>query len=169
MIIRKESEEEFNQIYDLVKIAFQTAQVTNGDEQNFVSKLRASENYIPGLALVAEENGKLVGHMMLTRAYIINDDHRHEVLYLAPISVALEYRRKGIGSELIKESFRLARNMGHTAVVLVGDPAYYHRFGFKPAITFGIKPKMEIPDEYVMACELVSGALKGISGVTDCF
>jgi putative acetyltransferase len=169
MIIRKESEEEFNQIYDLVKIAFQTAKVSSGDEQNFVNKLRASGNYIPELALVVEENGKLIGHMMLTRAYIINDDRRHEVLYLAPISVALEHRSKGIGSELIKESFRLARNMGHTAVVLVGDPAYYHRFGFKSAITFGIKPKMEIPDEYVMACELVPGALNGISGVTDCF
>lgn len=169
MIIRKESEEEFNQIYDLVKIAFQTAKVSNGDEQNFVNKLRASGNYIPELALVAEENGKLIGHMMLTKAYIINDDHRHEVLYLAPIAVALEYRSKGIGSELIRESFRLARNMGYTAVVLVGDPAYYNRFGFKSAITFGIKPKMEIPDEYVMACELVPGALNGISGVTDCF
>lgn len=106
---------------------------------------------------------------MLTRAHSINNDHQHAVLYLAPISVPLEDRCKGIGSALIKESFRRARNMGYTAVVLVGDPAYYHRFGFKSAITFGIKPKMEIPDEYVMACELVAGALKGISGVTDCF
>lgn len=57
MIIRKESEEEFNQIYDLVKIAFQTAQVTNGDEQNFVNKLGANtlilphvpDNFFPGI------------------------------------------------------------------------------------------------------------------------
>jgi len=91
------------------------------------------------------------------------------VLYLAPIAVVLEHRNKGTGSKLIKESFRLARNLGYTAVVLVGDPEYYHRFGFKSAITYGIKSQMDIPNEYVMACELVPGALKGISGVTDCF
>ena len=167
MIIRKETEKEFNQIYDLVKVAFQTAKVSNGKEQDFATELRGSGNYIPELALVAEEDGKLIGHIMLTKTYITTGDSKFEALLIAPISVLLEYRNKGVGSELINESFRLAKKLGYTVVVLVGDPAYYHRFGFRSAVNFGIKHTPEIPDEYVMACELVPNVLNGFSGKID--
>jgi GNAT superfamily N-acetyltransferase len=56
----------------------------------------------------------------------------------APSSIALAYRNGGVGSELIKASFKLAKEMGYNSVFLVGDPALYHRFGFKAAINFGI-------------------------------
>jgi predicted N-acetyltransferase YhbS len=168
VIIRRETSEEFPQIYDLVKVAFQTAKVSNGKEQDFVNTLRGSGNYIPELALVAEEDGKLVGHIMLTKTYIVNGSHRFEALLLAPISVVLGYRNRGIGSQLIKESFRLATEMGYTSAFLVGDPSYYHRFGFRSTADFGIKPRSAIPDENVMACELVPNALCGISGTMDC-
>lgn len=72
MIIRRETSEEFPRIYALVKTAFQTAKVADGNEQDFVSQLRAGGGYIPELALVAEENGSLIGHIMLTR---INAEH----------------------------------------------------------------------------------------------
>jgi putative acetyltransferase len=139
MIIRPEDPEQFPRIYDLVKIAFQTAKVSNGKEQDFVNQLRSSRNYIPELALVAEENGQLVGHIMFTRTNIVNGGNRFEILLLAPVSVALVYRNRGIGSKLIKEGFRLAGEMGYSSVILVGDPAYYHRFGFKASVEFGIK------------------------------
>jgi predicted N-acetyltransferase YhbS len=168
MIIRRETPEEFSRIYDLVKIAFQTAKVTNGKEQDFVNQLRDSGNYIPELALVAEEDDKLIGHIMLTKTHITSDKSKFETLFLGPISVALEYRNKGIGSKLITESLKLAKKMGYASVVLVGDPAYYHRFGFKAAINFGIRHAQNIPSENVMACELVPKALQGISGTMDC-
>ncbi|WP_027368616.1 GNAT family N-acetyltransferase [Desulfocurvibacter africanus] len=169
MVIRRETEAEFPQIYDLVKVAFQTAKVSNGKEQDFVNQLRSGGNYIPELALVAEENGQLVGHIMLTKAHVVDGETKFETLLLAPISVALEYRNRGIGSALIKESFRLAKARGYTSVLLVGDPAYYHRYGFRTAAGFGIKPTHPIPDENVMACELAPNALRGVSGTTDCF
>lgn len=164
MIIRRETEKDFTQIYDLVKTAFQTAKVSNGKEQDFVNNLRISRNYIPELALVAEESGKLVGHIMLTTIYIYNGNSKYEILYLAPVSVVLEKRNSGIGSKLIDESFRLAKEMNFTSVILVGDPAYYTRFGFKPAISWNIRNTNNIPDEYVMACELISGSLSGAEG-----
>lgn len=169
MVIRRETPEEFAEIYDLVKVAFQTAKVSDGKEQDFVNHLRSSGNYIPELALVAEEDGKLIGHIMLTKTNIVNGDNKFEALLLAPISVALEYRNRGVGTGLIKESFKLAKEKGYTSVLLVGDPAYYHRFGFKTAVDFGIKHSHDIPDEYVMACELVADALGGISGTTTDF
>ena len=169
MLIRRETPDEFSQIYDLVKVAFQTAKISNGKEQDFVNQLRSSGNYIPELALVAEENDKLIGHIMLTKTYIVNKKNKYETLLLAPLSVALEYRNKGVGSGLIREDFKLAAEMGYTSVLLVGDPAYYHRFGFKSAVDFGIRHTLDIPDENVMACELVPNALHGINGTTTDF
>jgi predicted N-acetyltransferase YhbS len=168
VIIRRELPEEFAQIHDLVRVAFQTAKVSNGDEQNFVSQLRSQANYIPGLALVAEEDGKLIGHIMLTKTQVHSGDSMFEMLYVAPLSVVLEHRNQGVGSRLIQESFRLAKEMGYMSVLLVGDPAYYHRFGFRAAVDFAIHHQLHIPDENVMACELDPGALHGVSGTVDC-
>jgi putative acetyltransferase len=164
VIIRREKPEDFPRIYDLVKIAFETAQVSSGDEQNFVNRLRDGGNYIPELALVAEEDGELIGHIMLTNTVIGIDGGEFPTLLLGPISVVLEHRNKGVGSRLIEESFEIARDLGHEAVVLVGNPAYYHRFGFKTAADFGIRNANGIPDEYVMACELVPNALDAVHG-----
>ncbi|HAX91829.1 MAG TPA: N-acetyltransferase [Rhodospirillaceae bacterium] len=169
MLIRPEKETEFPAIYDLVKIAFQTAKMTNGDEQNFVDRLRASGNYIPDLALVAEEEGKLIGHVMLTKTCIETAGGQFSLLLLAPVSVVLERRNQGIGAQLIEESFRLAKALGHTAVIVVGDPAYYTRFGFSSCGHFNIGNADKIPDEYVMVCELIPSALKDISGTIPTF
>lgn len=169
MIIRRETEKDFGEIYDLVRVAFQTAKVSDGKEQDFVNQLRSGGTYIPELALVAEENGTLVGHVMLTKASVADGEDRHEVLLLAPIAVILERRRAGIGSALVSESFRLAREMGYTSVFLVGDPAYYHRFGFRSVAEFGVTYNLDIPVENVMACELVPNALENVRGKIDCF
>ena len=83
---------------------------------------------------------------------------------LAPLSVALEYRKRRIGSKLVKKSFELANNLGYKAVFVVGDPAYYSRFGFKSSVLFGIKHVPPIPDQYVMFHELSTGALAGVTG-----
>ncbi len=162
--VRQEQQGDFKLIYDLVKVAFATARVSNGQEQDFVEKLRDSENYIPELALVAEEDQKLIGHIMLTKSHISDRGSQQKTLLLAPISVVLEYRNRGVGSRLISRSFELARDMGHKSVFLVGDPAYYRRFGFRKSVEYGIKCPDDIPEEYVLACELVPGALSGISG-----
>ena len=164
MFIRQETPQEHDQIHDLVKVAFQTAKVSNGKEQDFVDQLRNSGNYIPDLALVAEENEILIGHIMLTKKSIATNNTEIETLLLAPLSVVLEYRNKGVGSRLIKKSFDLARLLGYKSVCLVGDPTYYHRFGFRCSSDFGIKPENDIPSQYVLACELAPNSLQGING-----
>jgi len=165
LIIRPEKSSEFQAIYDLVKAAFQTAKVANGNEQNYVDKLLASSNYIPELALVAEEGAKVVGHIMLTKTYVTSVVSKFEALLLATISVALEYRNRGIGSKLVKASFDLAKNLGYRNVFVVGDPAFYIRFGFKSSALFGIKHVPAIPDQFVMVYELSAGGLVGVAGV----
>ena len=73
MIIRQETEKDFKEIYNLVKIAFETAKVSNSKEQDYVSELRAGKNYIPELALVAEQEDRIIAHIMLTKFYIQTD------------------------------------------------------------------------------------------------
>lgn len=164
MIIRQEKPSEFPAIYQFVKVAFETGKVATGNEQDYVDKLRASGNYIPELALVAEEDQKIVGHIMLTKTYVTTGNGRFEALLLAPLSVALEYRNRGVGSKLVEASFSLAKKLGFRAVFVVGNPAYYGRFGFKSSVLFGIKHVPFIPDQYVMAYELSPGALAGVNG-----
>ena len=145
MLLRQEQEAEFPAIYDLVKTAFETARVSNGDEQNFVERLRAGGNYIPELALVAEEEGKLIGHIMLTRTFVETAAGRQPLLLLGPLAVVLERRSQGLGGRLVQEALRLAQARGHTAVVLVGDPAYYSRFGSSRPVILGLPTPMGFP------------------------
>jgi putative acetyltransferase len=164
MIIRQEKPSDFQNIYALVKTAFETAKVADGNEQDYVGKLRASGNYIPQLALVAEEDGKLVGHIMLTETFVTTATSKFGALLLAPLSVALQYRKRGIGSALVEQSLQLARNMGYLAVFVVGDPEFYGRFGFKSSVHFGVKHVPAIGDQYVMVRELSVGVLAGVAG-----
>ena len=164
MKIRQEKPSDFQDIYDLVKVGFQTAEMSNGTEQDYVIKLRDSGNYIPELALVAEENAKLIGHIMLTKTYVSCADSKIKALLLAPLCVAIEHRNLGIGSKLVVEGLKLAKNLGYTTVFVVGNPLFYSRFGFQSSVHFGIKHVPMIPDQFVMVNELSMGALTDVVG-----
>lgn len=166
--IRPVEEKEYPVVYDLIKTAFETAKVKDGDEQDFAERLRKGGNYIPGLELIAVQDEKLIGHVMLTELDVTQSDgSKYKALLLAPLSVLMEYRNKGVGASLIWEACRLADEMGYGAIFLCGDPAYYVHFGFMPTTSYGISNAQGFPDENVMVCELKPGALKGISGVID--
>lgn len=153
LIIKHEEKKDFNQIYHFIEEAFKTADISDGDEQNFVNTLRQSENYIPELALVAFDDNQLVGHIMLTKFAT------EKMLLLAPLTVDIHYRGQGIGTMLVKKAFELAKEMNYTSVIVLGAPSYYSRFGFKPSINFGITCTNPIPPQYVQAVELVESSL----------
>ena len=167
MHIRQEHSADYSEISDLVKQAFATAPVKDGDEHEYVKRLRASKKYIPELALVAEDNGRLVGHIMLTALPITVGNSVFTELLLSPLCVALEHRRTGIGSQLVAESFQLARALGYRAVFVVGDTAYYARFGFACIREYSIACTSAIPEQFVQAHELALGALAGKKGVVS--
>jgi Predicted acetyltransferase len=174
MEIRQETQKDETEIYALIKTAFETAKmppdVPTGDEQDYAVRLRQSENYVPGLALVAEQNGALIGQVMLTKTTISDGGTDHDALLLGPVSVLLEYRDKGIGGALIQEALKRAREQGHKSVLLAGNPQYYSRFGFRPVELFGLECPAGTPGhlrECIMGCELVPGALDNISGTVS--
>ncbi len=166
--IRQITDKDRFEVYNLIKTAFETADVKGGDEQDYAEELREGKNYIPQLDLVAEKDGKIVGQVMFTETYISGlDGKMTKALLLSPISVLLEYRCQGIGAALIHEGFRLAGEIGYKSVFLCGDPAYYQRFGFKRTTAYGIRHALGYPEENVMCRELEEGVLNGIRGTVD--
>lgn len=167
-LIRPETPEDYPEVYNLIRKAFKTANVSDGDEQDYAVKLRESRKYIPQLALVAELDGKLIGHIMFTHLPVIQPDGTHfDALLVAPVSVLLEYRNKGVGSALMQEAFRIAADMDFTAAFLAGDPNYYTRFGYRQTSDFGIINTNGIPNQFIMVKELQPGVLKNITGTVD--
>lgn len=154
-------------VHAFVKTAFETAKVSNGTEQDFVDGLRASSGHLPELELVAVEGDEIVGHVMLTRTKIDTATGPREILLLAPLAVRLAERRRGLGARLVAAVTARARDAGFDAVILVGDPAYYGRFGFRAGTDFGVRNTAGIPDPVVQILELVPGALAGTTGTID--
>ena len=164
IVLREATAADHGEIHRFVKTAFATAKVSNGTEQDFVDGLHASAAHVPALERVAVAAGEIVGHVMLTRFAIDTDVGPRPVLLLAPLAVALEHRRAGLGARLMNDVLERARRLGDDAVVLVGDPAYYGRFGFGRSADRGITNRNGIPDQYVLVADLVPGALDGVCG-----
>lgn len=94
--------------------------------------LRAGPAGSPGLALVAETVGRLVGQVQLSRSWLDAEQRLVQVLVLSPLGVLPEWQHRGIGSRLVTEVLSQARELGPPLVFLEGSPTYYHRFGFRP-------------------------------------
>lgn len=166
-IIRQITVADYSTVYKLIQTAFETAEHRDGDEQDFAVNLRNGENYIPELDLVAEMDGRLIGHIMFTKTYVSKPDgSRYNTLLVAPLATLLECRRMGVGAALMNEGFRIAQTMGYQSAFLLGDPDYYQRFGYKLTHLYGINHE-SMPAEYLMTKEFVSGALDGITGLIN--
>jgi predicted N-acetyltransferase YhbS len=137
------------------------------NEGRLILALRKTQEFIPELSLVAEVGGKVVGHILFYPIKIKNNDASYDSLCLAPMAVLPEYQRQRIGSQLVKEDLKRARDLGFKSVIVLGHAAYYPRFGFEPASRWGIRPPFEVPDEVFMALELVKDGLKDIHGTVE--
>ncbi len=115
MHIRQEREQDYPEIYRLVKEAFATAEHAGGNEQDLVEALRKGTAYLPELALVAEEEGVLAGHILLTRASVGGAP----VMALAPLSVRPEFQRRGVGTALMEKAHEIARARGEDYVLVL--------------------------------------------------
>jgi putative acetyltransferase len=107
------------------------------------------------LSLVAVEGGELVGHVLFTPVAV----GRGAAVGLGPIAVLPAHQGRGVGSALVREGLTRLRAAGHGAVIVVGEPRYYRRFGFVPASRFGVRWDRAVSDEVFMALELRGGTL----------
>lgn len=127
MKIRPALTKDHGQIDAVVRAAF-LAQFGRSDEPELVAGLRAQGDVL--LELVADEERAVVGHILFSRAHVSAGGKRHPVVQLAPVCADTEKQKQGIGSALIRQGLALMAALDETHVFVLGDPAYYPRFGF---------------------------------------
>ena len=130
-------------------------------EARLVDALRSAADY---LSLVATLDGRVVGHILFTPV-TLEPPITRRMAGLAPMAVRPEHQRSGIGGQLIRAGLEECRRNGYVAVVVLGHPEYYPRFGFARAETFGLRCEFPSRPEAFMAIELEPGALSGVRGL----
>ena len=153
MIIRKETSTDIQSIHEVTVAAFLDAQHTDHTEQFIVKALRDSG--VLSISLVAEVADQVVGHVALSPVSI--SDGAMHWYGLGPISVLPNEQNKGIGSELMDAAIRELKTLKARGCVLLGEPSYYHRFGFKPLDGLVLP---DVPPEYFQALVLQGGTLQ---------
>ncbi|MFC1607969.1 GNAT family N-acetyltransferase [Candidatus Latescibacterota bacterium] len=127
MILRKEKIADIDAITEVTIAAFKNLAVSNQTEQYIIKALRDAD--VLTLSLVAEIDGRIVGHIGFSP--VIISDGTKDWYGLGPISVLPEYQKQGIGKSLVNEGLTLLKELCGQGCVLVGDPNYYKRFGFR--------------------------------------
>jgi putative acetyltransferase len=153
--VRPESTDDPEQIHSVHRMAF-----GQRDEAQLVDDLREGGHSV--LSLVALVDDCIVGHVLFSPIRIVGEQREIDGLALAPVAVLPDYQGQGIGSALIRAGLSMAREQGHHIVIVLGEPAYYRRFGFRPELTKHLSAPYA--GEAFMALELLEGALHGVSG-----
>jgi len=163
LTIRLETENDYRAVEELTREAFWNLYKPGADEHYLVHMMRKHPDFIPELAFVLETDGKIVGSIMYTKAWLEDENgSRKEILSFGPLCVATEYQRQKLGKLLIEHSFDAARKMGYDVNVIFGNPGNYISRGFisckKKNVSFVVDGNFPTA---LLVCELVPGALDG--------
>lgn len=153
--IRSERESDIQAIFELTRAAFETLPISDNTEQFVVNSLRDAKALT--ISLVAISDDRVVGHIALSPVTI--SDGSPDWYGLGPISVLPELHGQGIGESLIHEGLSSLKSLGAKGCVLVGDPGYYERFGFRSIPDLVIDG---VPQEYVLALQLEETKANGV-------
>jgi putative acetyltransferase len=157
LIIREEQPEDYPAVYELNGLAFETAA-----EARLVNSLRRRVR--PLVSLVAERDGRLVGHIMFTPVALDDETVGARTMGLAPMAVHPDAQREGVGSKLVHAGLDACKVLRTELVFVLGHREYYPRFGFHEASTKGFHYRDEKLDPNFFVLELVRGAASGVSG-----
>lgn len=155
--IRTETPRDYVSVRTVNEAAFETSA-----EADLVDRLR--EQASPLISLVAEEGGSIIGHVLFSPV-TISDHPTLKLMGLAPMAVMPEHQRQGVGSALVRAGLEECRRLDVGAVVVLGHPGFYPRFGFVAAAQSGITCEYDVPAEAFMVMELEPGYLSGVSGI----
>lgn len=161
--IKSESPQHNNDVHAVIKAAF-----GKDNEVELVKQLRGSKQFIPELSMVALVDDKVVGHAMLSAAFIEKaSSERIEVLALAPVAVHPDFQNQGIGKKLVNSLLALTEvRFGeiYRGIIVLGANKYYSQFGFVPANEFGVCAPFKCDEKDFMAMPIVKNGLSNCQG-----
>ena len=166
MHLRETSAEDLPAILEIHSAAFGQA-----EEAELTRDLLADPTAQPLLSLIAEEDGRPLGHVLFTGARLTAPDSDVPASILAPLAVVPAAQRRGVGAALIKAGLDRLREDGVALVFVLGDPAYYTRSGFAPVGDQGLKAPYPLPAAYAeawMVQALSDGVLGQVRGTVVC-
>jgi predicted N-acetyltransferase YhbS len=165
ILIERTTENDFFQTENITRESFWNLYKPGCDEHLVLHNIRKSKSYIGELDFVAVFENEIVGHIISTKAKIIDSqNNEYEILCVGPLSVSSVFRKRGIGSELLNESIKVAKKLDYKGMILFGNPDYYHRFGFRNAQEYNITTKDGHNFEPFMALELQTNGLANMKG-----
>jgi putative acetyltransferase len=136
-------------------------QAFGGDDEALIIR-RLRDDRLVAASLVAEQDGTIIGHLMLSWLSAFVEGRPLRAVALAPLAVVPERQRHKIGSRLVEASIQVARQRGAEAMIVLGHPDYYPRFGFSAAAAKGLAAPFS--GNAFMALELVPNSLAGKTG-----
>lgn len=165
LLIEQINQNDFAITENITREAFWNVYKPGCSEHLVLHNLRKGKSYIKELDLVAFCNNQIVGHIISTKAKVVDSQNKeYDVLCVGPLSVLSDFQKKGIGGKLLKESIKIAKRLGFRGMILFGNPDYYHRFGFRNAKEFEITTKDYQNFEPFMTLELFENALTDVKG-----
>ena len=146
----------------LIRDAFWNLNVPGCDEHYLAHILREHEDFIKELDLIAVLDGRIIGSVMYTKAWLTDENgNEKEIISFGPIAVHPDFQRRGVGKTLLEYSFDIAAKMGYEAIVIFRDPGNYVSRGFKSCRKFNICLEGDTCPTAMLAKELKEGALDG--------
>ena len=164
ILIRNETEKDYFEAESMTREAFWDVYKPGCDEHLLLHQLRNSGAFVPELCCLACDGDTIAGNIVYTKAVVRNEAGEHLVLCMGPLSVLPVFQNKGIGSKLLNFTLGKAAELGYAAVVIFGNPAYYHRFGFRNAAEYGIQTSDGRNFDPFMVLDLRKDGLKEIHG-----
>jgi predicted N-acetyltransferase YhbS len=162
--IRMETAEDYYSVELMTQHAFWNKYRMGCDEHYLVHKLRQDKDYVQIISRIAVKDNEVIGCIMYSMAKVVDGDVTHDVITFGPLCVEPQWQGFGVGEMLLKETMKLAADLGYRAIVIFGEPDYYPRIGFKTCDNFDITTKDGKNFDAFMGYELVEDGLKNIQG-----
>ena len=164
--IRAATDEDLSEVLSVERLAF-----AHDTEAELVRVLLDDPSAKPFVSLLAFTNDRAVGHILFTAARLTKSDQTASIAILAPLAIVPDAQKQGIGGMLIARGFQLLSKSRVDLVFVLGHPAYYPRYGFKPAGYLGFEAPHPIPDEHAdawMVHALQPGVIGTVRGKVMC-
>jgi putative acetyltransferase len=164
MLFREATPADRAEVLQVHKLAF-----GREDESQLVENLLADPSARPVLSLLAEEEGSIIGHVLFTSVTLLGPENPPAASILAPLAVVPTAQRMGIGRSLIERGCQLLASRGEQLLFVLGDPSYYTKRGFAPAVPNGLRAPYDIePEAAWMVRDLANRASATLHAQVHC-